>query len=104
MSEIDTKRLLLKLDKAIREVNREIINPQIAQLKLTDLNPVVTMVAHARADYLKILFEIANQTENIRPTPAQIEKLKQYRETYEELLHASVALETAIERGYLDVL
>ncbi len=104
MSELDTKRLLMQLDKAIKEINRDIINPEIAELKLTDLNPVVIMVARARADYLKTLFKMATESENALPSPEQIKKLKQYRETYEELLHASSALETAIERGYLDVL
>ncbi len=103
MRELDIKRLLMQLEKSIREINRDIINPEIAELKLADLGPVVKMVARSRADYLKALFEMARDLENTPPSSAQIHKLKQYREAYEELLKGSVALETAIERGYLDV-
>ncbi len=103
MRELDIKRLLMQLDKSIREINRDIINPEIAELKLNDLSPVVKMVAQARADYLKALFEMANPTQAERPDAEQISRLKQFRITYEELLKGSVALETAIERGYLDV-
>jgi len=103
MSELDVNRLLLQFEKAVREINREEINPQIAELKLKDLNPVVKMVAQARARYLKGLFDLANISEDNRPMPEQIKKLKIMRETYEELVEGSKALEIAIERGYLDV-
>lgn len=103
MSELDVNRLLLQFEKAVREINREEINPRIAELKLNDLNPVVKMVAQARARYLKGLFDLANISEDERPMPEQIKKLKIMRETYEELVEGSKALEIAIERGYLDV-
>jgi hypothetical protein len=103
MSELDVNRLLLQFEKAVREINREEINPRITELKLNDLNPVVKMVAQARARYLKGLFDLANISEDERPMPEQIKKLKIMRETYEELAAGSKALEIAIERGYLDV-
>ncbi len=103
MSELDVNRLLLQLEKAVREINRDEINPQIAELKLVDLNPVVKMVAQARARYLKGLFDLANTSADSHPLPEQIKKLKLMRETYEELVEGSKALEVAIERGYLDV-
>lgn len=103
MSELDVNRLLLQFEKAVREINREEINPRIAELKLNDLNPVVKMVAQARARYLKGLFDLATISEDERPMPEQIKKLKIMRETYEELVEGSKALEIAIERGYLDV-
>lgn len=103
MSELDVNRLLLQFEKAVREINRQEINPRITELKLNDLNPVVKMVAQARARYLKGLFDLANISEDERPMPEQIKKLKIMRETYEELVEGSKALEIAIERGYLDV-
>ena len=103
MSELDINRLLLQFEKEVREINREEINPRIAELKLRDLNPVVRMVAQARAHYLQSLFDLSNVLEGARPTPEQIRKLSLNRETYEELVEGSKALETAIERGYLDV-
>lgn len=103
MSELDIKRLIMQLEQSIREINRDIINPAIAELKLTDLSPVVKMVAQSRAVYLKTLFEMAKNSADSLPSREQINKLRQFRETYEELLKGSVALETAIERGYLDI-
>ncbi|MCW8932830.1 MAG: hypothetical protein OQL19_21645 [Gammaproteobacteria bacterium] len=103
MSELDINRLLLQFEKAVREINREEINPKIPELKLEGLNPVVQMVARARARYLKGLFDLSNVLDGELPAPEQIKKLKSLRETYEELVEASKALETAIERGYLDV-
>lgn len=103
MSELDVNRLLLQFEKAVREINREEINPRIDELKLGDLSPVVRMVAHSRARYLKGFFDLAAITGDDLPMPEQIKKLKIMRETYEELVAASKALEVAIERGYLDV-
>ena len=103
MSELDVKRLLLQFEKSVREINREEINPEISELKLADLNPLILMVAHARARYLKALFDIANASSGDIPSPEQMKKLQQCRETYEELAEGSKAVEIAIEHGYLDV-
>ncbi len=103
MNELDINRLLLQFEKAVREINREEINPRIPELKLSELNPVVQMVAKSRARYLKGLFDLASITGEHIPTPEQIKKLKVMREAYMELVEGSKALEVAIERGYLDV-
>ncbi len=96
-------RLLVEIEKAIRDVNRGIINPKIKELELTDLTPVLEMVARARGAYLKELIDMASMTSGSLPTTDHIKKLRHLRITYEELVNASSALETAIERGYLDV-
>ncbi|OOZ37248.1 hypothetical protein [Solemya velesiana gill symbiont] len=100
---IDNNRLLLEIDKTIRELNRDIINPQIPQLMLDDLTPVMKLVARSRAMYLKELFDIANIAGDGLPSPDQIRQLREMRESYEELVAGAQALETAIQRGYLDV-
>ncbi|MDX2504795.1 MAG: hypothetical protein QNL62_10005 [Gammaproteobacteria bacterium] len=103
MSELDINRLLIQFEKSVREINRDEINPKILELTLTDLNPVVLMVAHARAHYLKMLFDLASSSSGKIPSPEQMSNLKTLRENYEELVKGSKALETAIERGYLDI-
>ena len=55
----DTNRLLMELERNMRAVNREVINPEIPELKLDDVMPVMRMVARARASYLKELFALA---------------------------------------------
>ncbi|MES9843328.1 MAG: hypothetical protein ABW162_05955 [Candidatus Sedimenticola sp. PURPLELP] len=99
----DNNRLLLEIDKTIRELNRDIINPQIPQLMLDDLAPVMAMVARSRATYLKELFDLANVVGEGQPSPDQVRQLRQLREAYEELVAGAQSLETAIQRGYLDV-
>lgn len=100
---IDNNRLLLELEKYRREINRAIINPQIPELSLEDLKPVLTMVAHARAAYVLELLEIANVNTDQAPSRDQIQQLRQCRETYDELVAAANAMETVIQRDYLDV-
>ncbi len=99
----EKNRLLLEIDKTIRDLNHELINPKIPELKLDDLVPVMSMVASARALYLKELFDISNEIEGNFPSPDQIKSLRNLRMTYDELVKGAMALETAIERGYLDV-
>ncbi|MES9870652.1 MAG: hypothetical protein ABW082_13410 [Sedimenticola sp.] len=99
----DNNRLLLEIDKTIRELNRDAINPQIPELMLDDLTPVMALVARSRAIYLRELFDVANIAGEGMPSPDQIRQLRQLREAYEELVAGAQALETAIQRGYLDV-
>lgn len=101
---IENNRLLLMVEKTLRETNREVINPLFEKLKIDDLKPVLSLVARARAEYLKQLFAMAKQYPDQLPDAAIITDLKDTRARYEELLSASKALEVAIERNYLDVL
>ncbi len=103
MDSLDNNRLLLEIDRTIRTLNREIINPEIPELTLNDLTPVLRMVARARASYLKELIDLASVVEDGNPSHEQINKLSQQRRSFEELVEGAKALETAIERGYLDV-
>ncbi|TCK05919.1 hypothetical protein [Marinobacterium mangrovicola] len=100
---VSNNRLLLELEKYRREINREIINPQFPELSLNDLKPLLTMVAHARAAYVRELLDIANVSSTGVPSPDQIKQLKTCRETFDELVTATNALETVIQRDYLDV-
>ncbi len=96
-------RLLLELEQAMRTVNQDIINPEIPALTLKKLNPVLKMVAQARAAYLNTLFEMAQQSEDQLPSSEQIARLRTLRLTYDECVAGAQAMETAIQRGYLDV-
>lgn len=103
VNSIDHNRLLLEISKSMKDLNRSIINPRITELKLSDLTPVLEMVAKSRAVYLQELFDMAKIVDGGLPSPNQIKQLRHLRETFDELVSASQALETAIERGYLDV-
>ena len=100
---IENNRLLMQLDTLRREVNREVINPDFPELAIDDLRPMLHMVAVARSAYVKELLEIAEQSRGGMPSPEQIRQLKESRETFEELVSAANALETLIQRDYLDI-
>lgn len=98
----NSNRMMLEIDRAIRAINRQIINPEVPEISLGDLSPVLKLVAKSRAAYLKELFDIANLSEDM-PSVEQIKHLNNLRLTFEELVLATKALQTAIERGYLDI-
>ncbi len=100
---LEHNRLLLELNRAIQNINRDIINPLIPELTVDGLEPVMSMVARARGSYLKTLFTITEGAGKALPSVEDTARLREKRETYEELLAAAKALEVAIERGYLDV-
>ena len=103
VSDLETNRMLLELEKVRRDINRSIMNPEIKKLSIDDIKPVVTMAAKARLSYIHELMDIARLSPEM-PSYEQVQKLARERETYEELRAAVNALETAIDRGYLDVL
>ena len=97
---IDNRRLLLQLEQTRKRINRTLINPEIKTLDIGDLKPIVQMVARARAAYVAELFELAGSgSEEAR----DVSRLRALRETFDELVAATNALETMIERGYVDV-
>lgn len=100
---VSNNRLMLELEKFRREINRAIINPMIPELSLEDLKPLLSMVAHSRAAYVTELLEIAKLSPDAVPSADQIKQLRQCRETFDELVKAVNALETVIQRDYLDV-
>ena len=60
------------------------------------------MVAHARVASLRELFDISSMANGL-PSKDQVRQLRTIRETFDELVAAANALETVIQRGYLDV-
>lgn len=102
----DINRLLMALEQNMREINHEIINPQITELTLDDLRPVLCTVANARARYLKALFDLGAKEEqtHARPGEQEFAELRQLRLEFDELMSGAQALEAAIQRGYLDVI
>jgi hypothetical protein len=99
----DINRLLMELERLMRAVNREVINPQIKELSIDEMRPALCLVANARASYLKAFFELGAGAEGNEPTETQLDELTQLRHQYNELAEAAKALETAIQRGYIDV-
>lgn len=94
-------RQLLMLEQLRRTINLETISSEIPMPSMDDITPILKMVAEVRTAYLKGLFDVANECEGI-PTIEQIQKLQELRRSYSELVDATNALETALERGYIN--
>ena len=99
----ETNRLLMEVERSRRNINHEIINPNIRKLTLDGLDPVLRLVANARARYITLLFELGDNSLDRDPTPEEFADLRRLREEFDELVKAAQAMETAIQRGYLDV-
>ena len=95
-------RLLLELDKFRRELNRETISPLFENINVETFAPIAKTCAKARADYVNCLIGITSNEKEGVPDQKQIDQLRQFRIAYEELVSAANAMETVIERGYVD--
>jgi len=100
---VANKRLAVEIDRVMKIINKEAINPLIDELSIQDIEPIMQMVANARGAYLKELCELTKATTEKALVPKDVEKLRLKRLVYEELVAAHQALDVAIERGYLDV-
>jgi len=97
----DNYRLLLELEKMRRDVNRDIINAALPAISLEDIRPILVMTANARAAYIERTVAISSAASEI--SAQHVAELQSLRHTYDELVAAANALETAINRGYLDI-
>jgi len=101
---VENKRLLVALDQALKEVTRDTINPLFPELSFNDIKPIMNVIARARANYVKELFKIAEESSNEQQVTAQIvNKLRSDGLIFDELLEAYKVLDASIEHGYLDV-
>ena len=99
----DHSRLILEIDREIKRINKEVIDPLVPKLKVEDLTPVIKLVAQIRGVYLKELFDISEMVGNGLPAHDQIKRLRDMRIAYEEFQAGVRAMISAIEQGYLEV-
>jgi len=98
-------RLLMQFEQLLKTTNKEFINPTIDELSITDLHPIVELVSRSRASYLEHLYTLCKQYEGTEEYPSsdELQKLRAHRLRFEELAEGAKALETSIQRGYLDL-
>lgn len=101
----DTNRLLMRFEQLLRAVNREVINPEIEELSLDNLRPLVTLVARSRAAYLKALYDMSKKYDGSAdfPSDGEMQELQKLRSRYLELADGAKSVEISIQRGYLDI-
>ncbi len=105
MQDKNINRLLMQFEHLLKQANRERINPEIEELAIDDLNPIVDLVARSRAAYLKELYELSKKYhgEDALPSPDELEHLKASRARFLDLADGAKSIEICIQRGYLDL-
>lgn len=102
-SATEVKRFLIEIERQIRQLNHDVLDPEIKEVSKASLQPALIMVAKARAHYLQSYIKLANEYQDSLPSLEEVKSLRTARVTYDELVHASQALETAISRGYITI-
>ncbi len=105
MEEKDINRLLMQFEHLLKQANRERINPEIEELAIDDLKPIVDLVARSRAAYLKELYELSKRYygKDDLPSTNELEQLKAARARFLDLADGAKSIEICVQRGYLDL-
>jgi hypothetical protein len=105
MDEKDINRLLLEFNRLLKKANRDHINPEIEELNVEGLKPIIDLVARSRAVYLKEVYQIGKKYESNAafPSAEELKKLKVLRARFLELAEGAKSFEVSIQRGYLDL-
>ncbi len=99
--DLDKNRARMAIEGDIRRINRDVIHGIIPDLTLADLEPFFRLVAEARGTYIKHLLDLTKHLK--KPLDdSEVRELGLRRRAYDELIHGAQAMETAIERGYID--
>ena len=105
MEEKDINRLLMQYQQLFRKSNKKYINPEIEELTVEGLEPIIIMVAKSRAAYMKYVYALGKkygENEGL-PTTDELKKLKILKMRFTEVSEGAHAFETCIQRGYLDL-
>jgi hypothetical protein len=104
-SDLDiNRRFLLETEQAIRLANNEIIHMTVPPLNSDRMITFAVAIAKLRAKYIEAAFQFADvMPADDAEITAEVEKLELYRRQYEAARDAFVALQRAIELGYVTV-
>lgn len=98
------QRFLREIEQGIRLSNNEVIHKRIPPITSERMLTFAVAVAKIRAQYIEAAFKFADA--NLSDAPegtAEIDELRELRGRFEEARDAFIALQRAIELGYVDV-
>ena len=80
--EKEINRLLMHFERMFREANKKYINPEIEDLSMDGIEPIISMVAKSRAAYLKYVYQLGNKygEGEAFPTADELKKLKIWKQ------------------------
>ena len=98
------QRFLRETEQAIRVANNEIIHKEVPPITSERMLSFAVAVAKLRAAYISAAFRFADSKHADGPEGiAEIDELNLQRSRFEVARDAFIALQRAIELGYMDV-
>ena len=96
------RAFLFEVEQGIRVANREIIHERLPELNREMVLRLAVAVARLRATYLETALKLAGEPNSEAIAPL-FEALAAHRLMFEEARSAFLALQRAIELGYVDL-
>ena len=98
------KRFLMEVEQGIRLSNNEVIHQRISPITSERMLSFAVMVAKLRAEYIEGAFNFADakHADGVEGD-AEIDELRLRRSRFEEVRDSFIALQRAIELGYVVV-
>ena len=102
-NDVRRQQFLKSMEPAIAEANRGAIHARLPTLDRETFLRFAVSVARARTHYLEEAIKFAGREQGGELSGAEVQRLGDLRQNYEEVLKAYEALSHALERGYLEV-
>lgn len=99
--ELKNRRLHHELEQAIGAINAEVIGAATGGITKQAFVDTARLVATLRAQYLQTLLTLSRESHDHAIEPQAVLELRRLREAYTEVMEGFVALEHALQRGYL---
>lgn len=98
------RRFLAEIEQAIPITNNEIIHAQVPRINAERMISFATAIATLRAKYIQAAFNFADvKLADGEESTSEIDALNVYRSQFETVREAFIALQRAIELGYVVV-
>jgi hypothetical protein len=97
------KQFLQQIEFELRQINRKVIHAHIAELNRDSFLSLARFVAEVRSRYLEAALALAKAEVGSEHASRVLATLESERRAFEESTTAFVALERAIEQGYVDI-
>lgn len=99
----ENRRFLLQVEQAIQVANKEVIHKQIAPITSERMLSFAVAVAKLRANYIELAFKFADAKPATGEEGGAVDELDVHRKRFEVARDAFIALQRAIELGYMSV-
>lgn len=97
------KQFLQQIEFELRRINRRIIHQHIPELNRDSFIRLGSYVAEVRSRYMEAALALSRCTPGSQQAESVLEQLERERRAFKESSAAFVALERAIDQGYVDI-